>query len=249
METLKELFEETLKDVYYAEKAIIKALPKMAKKTKSPELKRAFEEHVEQTKGQVERLDEIFKLLGKRASGKTCPAIDGLVEETEELMSETKDPEVLHAGLVGCAQAVEHYEIARYGTLRAWAEQLEMPEAVKLLEATLEEEKETDEKLTQLALAGGINQEADAPEPAGKSAGKSSGQSASRSANGAASAGKSASAAKSSSSAKSSSAGKSASGAKTAAASKAKPAAAKAKTRAASVSTPTRSGKAPSRKG
>jgi ferritin-like metal-binding protein YciE len=189
MENLKELFEETLKDVYYAEKAIIKALPKMARKTKLPELKQAFEEHTEQTKGQVERLDQIFKLLGKRSSGKECPALKGLVEETEELMSEAKSPDVMDAGLIGCAQAVEHYEIARYGTLRAWAEQLDMPEAVELLETTLEEEKMTDEKLSQLAL-GGVNQEAEEAEAKGtgaarkapaKSAGKSSGASASKS--------------------------------------------------------------------
>jgi ferritin-like metal-binding protein YciE len=160
MQTLKDLFEETLKDVYFAEKAIIKALPKMAKKTKSAALKRAFEEHTEQTKGQVERLDQVFKLLGKKSSGKECPALKGLVEETEELMSEAKDADVLHAGLIGCAQAVEHYEIARYGTLRAWAAQLDMPEAVKLLDATLAEEKQTDEKLSKLALSG-INEDAD----------------------------------------------------------------------------------------
>jgi ferritin-like metal-binding protein YciE len=154
METLEKLFEETLKDVYFAEKQIIKSLPKMAKKTKTPKLKQAFEEHLEQTKGQVQRLDQIFKLLGKKSSGKECPALLGLVEEAEELMSETKDPAVLDAGLIGCAQAVEHYEIARYGTLRAWAEQLNMPEAAKLLEATLQEEKTTDEKLTKLAMEG-----------------------------------------------------------------------------------------------
>ncbi len=174
METLKELFEDTLKDIYFAEKTIIKSLPKMAKKTKSPELRQAFEEHTEQTKGQVERLDQIFKLLGKRSSGKECPALQGLVEETEELMSEAKSPDVLHAGLIGCAQAVEHYEIARYGTLRAWAEQLDMPEAVKLIEATLQEEKETDEKLTALAM-GGINEaaEEDAEEAPAKGKSKS----------------------------------------------------------------------------
>jgi ferritin-like metal-binding protein YciE len=160
METLKELFEETLKDVYFAEKQIIKALPKMARKTKLPELKAAFEEHVEQTKGQVERLDQVFKLLGKKSSGKECPALLGLVEEAEEIMSEAKDPDVLNAGLIGAAQAVEHYEIARYGTLVAWARQLGMTEAVQLLEETLEEEKVTDQKLTQLAL-GGVNQEAE----------------------------------------------------------------------------------------
>jgi ferritin-like metal-binding protein YciE len=160
METLKELFEETLKDVYFAEKQIIKALPKMARKTKLPELKAAFEEHVEQTKGQVERLDQVFKLLGKKSSGKECPALLGLVEEAEEIMSEAKDPDVLAAGLIGAAQAVEHYEIARYGTLVAWARQLGMTEAVQLLEETLEEEKVTDQKLTQLALSG-VNQEAE----------------------------------------------------------------------------------------
>lgn len=168
MESLKELFEETLKDVYFAEKQIIKALPKMAKKTKSPELKKAFEEHAEQTKGQVERLDEVFKLLGRKASGKECPALLGLIEEAEEIMSDAKDPDVLHAGLIGCAQAVEHYEIARYGTLRAWAQQLDMPEAARLLEETLEEEKATDQKLTM--LAGGVNE--DAEKPGGKGAAK-----------------------------------------------------------------------------
>jgi ferritin-like metal-binding protein YciE len=160
MDNLKQLFEETLKDVYFAEKQIIKALPKMAKKTKSPELKQAFEEHAEQTKGQVERLDQIFKLLGKKASGKECPALMGLVEEAEEIMSDTKDADVLNAGLIGCAQAVEHYEIARYGTLSNWAAQLDMPEAVKLLEATLAEEKAADQALTKLAMSG-INAEAD----------------------------------------------------------------------------------------
>jgi ferritin-like metal-binding protein YciE len=169
MESLKELFEETLKDIYYAEKQIIKALPKMAKKTKSPALKAAFEEHTEQTKGQVERLDQVFKLLGKKSSGKECPALLGLVEEAEEIMSDAKDPDVLNAGLIGAAQAVEHYEIARYGTLRAWAEQLGMPEAVRLLDATLQEEKRTDEKLTRLAM-NGINEEAEdeADKPAAK---------------------------------------------------------------------------------
>ncbi len=154
METLQKLFEETLKDIYFAEKQIIKSLPKMAKKTKTPQLKAAFEEHLEQTKGQVERLDEIFKLMGKKASGKQCAALLGLVQEAEELMSEASDPEVLDAGLIGCAQAVEHYEIARYGTLRAWAEQLKMPQAAKLIDATLKEEKATDEKLSKLAMNG-----------------------------------------------------------------------------------------------
>ena len=160
MESLKEMFEETLKDVYFAENAIIKALPKMAKKTQSEDLKAAFEEHLEETKGQVGRLDQIFKMLGSKAEGKECPALKGLVQETEDLMSEAKNPDVLDAGLIGCAQAVEHYEMARYGTLKAWAEQLEMEDAVELLEETLDEEKAADEKLSELALSG-LNQEAE----------------------------------------------------------------------------------------
>jgi ferritin-like metal-binding protein YciE len=161
MRTLNELFEETLKDVYFAEKAILKALPKMTQQATSEDLKAAFTEHVEQTEGQVERLDKIFKLLGKKSEGKECPALKGLVEETEELIGEADKGPVLDAGLIGCAQAVEHYEIARYGTLCAWAEQLKMDDAVELLEETLEEEEATDEKLSELALSG-INESADA---------------------------------------------------------------------------------------
>jgi ferritin-like metal-binding protein YciE len=163
METLKEMFEETLKDVYFAENAIIKALPKMAKAASSEDLKDAIEEHLKETKVQVGRLDKIFKLLGSKAEGKECPALKGLVEETEEFLSEAKSPEVIDAGLIGCAQAVEHYEIARYGTLKAWAEQLELDDAVELLEETLDEEKATDEKLTDLAMSG-LNEEADEDE-------------------------------------------------------------------------------------
>ncbi len=159
MQTLNELFEETLKDVYFAEKAILKALPKMTKQASSEDLKAAFTEHAEQTEGQVERLDKIFKLLGRKAQGKECPALKGLVEETEELIGEADRGPVLDAGLIGCAQAVEHYEIARYGTLCAWAEQLKMDEAVTLLEETLEEEEATDEKLSELATSG-INESA-----------------------------------------------------------------------------------------
>ena len=160
METLKEMFEETLKDVYFAENAIIKALPKMAEKAQSDDLKAAFEEHLGETKGQVSRLDQIFKMLGSKAEGKECPALKGLVQETEELMGEAKNPDVLDAGLIGCAQAVEHYEMARYGTLKAWAEQLEMEDAAELLEETLDEEKAADEKLSELAF-GGLNEEAE----------------------------------------------------------------------------------------
>jgi len=163
MDTLKEMFEQTLKDVYFAENAIIKALPKMAEKAQSEDLKAAFEEHLEETKGQVGRLDKIFKMLGSKAEGKECPALKGLVQETEELMNEAKNPDLLDAGLIGCAQAVEHYEMARYGTLKAWAEQLEMEDAAELLEETLDEEKAADEKLSELALAG-LNQEAEGEE-------------------------------------------------------------------------------------
>jgi ferritin-like metal-binding protein YciE len=159
METLNELFEDTLKDVYFAENEILKALPKMATKATSEDLQKAFTEHAEETKGQVKRLEQIFKLLGKKAEGKECHALKGLVKEAEELMEEAKSGPVLDAGLIACAQAVEHYEIARYGALSAWAEQLDMEDASELLEETLDEEKAADEKLTD--LADGINSEAD----------------------------------------------------------------------------------------
>lgn len=159
METLDKLFEETLRDIYYAEKAILKNLPKMAKKTTSEVLAAAFEEHIEQTEGQVDRLERIFDMLGKSARGKRCPAIDGLAEEASEIMQEAKDDTVRDAGILAAAQAVEHYEISRYGTLAAWAEKLGMSEAVGLLNATLEEEKLTDKKLSELAISE-INVEA-----------------------------------------------------------------------------------------
>jgi ferritin-like metal-binding protein YciE len=159
METLNELFEDTLKDVYFAENEILKALPKMATKATSEDLQKAFTEHAEETKGQVKRLEQIFKLLGKKAEGKECHALKGLVKEAEELMEEAKSGPVLDAGLIACAQAVEHYEMARYGALSAWAEQLDMEDASELLEETLDEEKAADEKLTD--LADGINSEAD----------------------------------------------------------------------------------------
>jgi ferritin-like metal-binding protein YciE len=153
MERLEELFEETLRDIYYTEKAILKALPKMAKKASSEQLADAFAEHIEQTEGQVERLEQIFEMIGKAPRAKRCPAMDGLVEEATELMQEAKDATVRDAGMLAAAQAVEHYEIARYGTLAAWAEKLGMSEAAELLEATLQEEKDTDMKLSELALS------------------------------------------------------------------------------------------------
>jgi ferritin-like metal-binding protein YciE len=160
METFKELFEETLKDIYYAEKAILKALPKMAKKASSKKLQTAFTRHEKETERQVQRLDKVFELLGKRAKGKDCPAIDGIIEEAEEVMKEAKDETIRDAAMLAAAQAVEHYEISRYGTLVAWAEKMEMTDAAELLEATLEEEKATDLKLTELAESE-INVEAE----------------------------------------------------------------------------------------
>jgi ferritin-like metal-binding protein YciE len=163
METLQDLFEDTLRDIYYAEKAILKALPKMAKKASSEDLAAAFREHLQQTEGQVERLEKIFKLIGKAARGKKCEAIEGLTKEADEIIKEAKSDTVRDAGMLAAAQAVEHYEIARYGTLKAWAEKLGMDEAAGLLDETLREEKETDEKLTELAESE-INVEADEQE-------------------------------------------------------------------------------------
>jgi ferritin-like metal-binding protein YciE len=160
METFKELFEETLKDIYYAEKAILKALPKMAKKASSKKLQAAFTKHQKETEKQVDRLEQVFELLGKRASGKKCPAIDGIIEEGEEVMKEAKDDTIRDAAMLAAAQSVEHYEISRYGTLVAWAEKMEMSDAAELLQATLDEEKATDEALTGLAESE-INVEAE----------------------------------------------------------------------------------------
>ncbi|CDZ25904.1 ferritin-like domain-containing protein [Neorhizobium galegae] len=149
--TLDDLFHETLKDIYYAERQIVKALPKMARGAQDPKLKAAFEKHKEETEGQIDRLKQVFEIIGKRAQGKTCPAIDGIIEEGEEILDEFKGTPALDAGLLAAAQAVEHYEISRYGTLRAWAQQLGHRDAVTLLEQTLAEETKTDESLTTLA--------------------------------------------------------------------------------------------------
>jgi ferritin-like metal-binding protein YciE len=149
--TLEDLFLELLKDIYYAERKIVSALPKMAKAAKSDQLRAAFEKHVGETKDQVGRLQEVFKLMKQKPKGKTCPAIQGLVEESEEVMEDFEDSPALDAGLLSGAQAVEHYEISRYGTLIAWAEQLGMKDAVQLLKQTLEEEKKTDATLNKLA--------------------------------------------------------------------------------------------------
>ncbi|ESW73091.1 ferritin-like domain-containing protein [Mesorhizobium sp. M0761] len=156
---LEDLFLDGLKDIYYAEKKILKALPKMAKGASEEQVSAAFEKHLAETEGQVERLEEVFEILGAAARGKTCPAIDGILEEGSEILQEYKGSTSLDAGLVGAAQAVEHYEIARYGTLIAWATTLGKDDVVALLNATLEEEKATDEALTALGEAG-VNERA-----------------------------------------------------------------------------------------
>jgi ferritin-like metal-binding protein YciE len=157
--TLDDLFLDTLKDIYYAEKQIVKTLPKMAKAAQSEELKAGFEQHAVESEGHVERLEEIFELLGKPARGKTCDAILGIIDEGKSIMDEFKGTVALDAGLVAAAQAVEHYEIARYGTLKTWANQLGLTDAVALLDATLQEEMATDKKLSQMATAN-VNQKA-----------------------------------------------------------------------------------------
>ena len=160
---LDALFLEALKDIYYAERKILRALPKMMRAAQSPQLKQAFQQHKDETEGHKERLDQVFEMIGRRPQGKTCPAIDGIIEEGEEVMDTFKGTPALDAGLVAAAQAVEHYEMARYGTLCAWAKVLGMDEAVQVLTQTLEEEKKTDETLTQLAESE-INQTAIAAE-------------------------------------------------------------------------------------
>jgi ferritin-like metal-binding protein YciE len=150
---LNDLFLDTLKDIYFAEKQILKALPKMAKAAQSDKLRAAFEKHHDETEGQVDRLEQIFKLLDKPARGKTCDAIEGILDEGKEIMEEYKGCEALDAGLLAAAQAVEHYEIARYGTLKAWAIQLGMKDAANLLDETLKQEEKTDQALTALAKA------------------------------------------------------------------------------------------------
>ncbi|CAN7300364.1 ferritin-like domain-containing protein [Mesorhizobium caraganae] len=156
---LEDLLLDGLKDIYYAEKKILKALPKMARGAYDEQVSAAFQKHLAETEGQVERLEEVFALLGVPARGKTCPAIDGILEEGSEILEEYKGSPSLDAGLVGAAQAVEHYEIARYGTLIAWAAALGKEDVIELLDATLEEEKATDDTLTALGEAG-VNERA-----------------------------------------------------------------------------------------
>jgi len=161
LKKLDELFHDTLKDIYFAEKKILSTLPKMAKAAQSEKLKAAFEKHHTETEGQIERLEKVFAVIEKKPQGKTCAAIVGITDEGAEIMEAYKGSPALDAGLLGAAQAVEHYEISRYGTLIAWAEELGLDDAVSLLEETLEEEEATDEALTEIAKTA-INQQAQA---------------------------------------------------------------------------------------
>jgi len=151
LKSMDDLFLHLVKDIYYAEKQILKALPKMAKNTENDELKQAFQTHAEETKVQVERLEQVFEMLDKAPRGEKCPAILGLIEEGQEVMQSDMETEPKQAALIGAAQRVEHYEIAAYGTARAHARQLGYLKAFDLLTQTLNEEKETDQKLTQFA--------------------------------------------------------------------------------------------------
>jgi len=157
---LEHLFLDQLKDIYYAEKQIVRALPKMAKAANDPKLKAGFEKHRGETEGHIERLEQVFEIIGQTPKGKTCDAILGILDEGKSVMEDYEDAIALDAGLIAAGQAVEHYEMARYGTLRTWANQLGHADAAKLFEATLLEERATDQALTKLAEAGGDNAKA-----------------------------------------------------------------------------------------
>lgn len=160
LSTLHDLFVHTLGDIYYAENQILKALPKMAQQASSSDLKEAFENHLEETRGQVQRLEKVFQMIDQPAKGERCDAIEGIIKEAEGLISEIDDENVRDAGMLAAAQAVEHYEISRYGTLIAWAQQLDLDDAVDLLEETLQEEKNADQLLTDIA-EGDVNEDAE----------------------------------------------------------------------------------------
>jgi ferritin-like metal-binding protein YciE len=153
IETMNDLFLHTLRDIYYGENQILKALPEMIEKATDPQLKQAFQSHLAETKNQVKRVEQVFQMVGVEAKGIDCPAIDGIIEEADDVAGEIADKEVLNAALASAAQAVEHYEIARYGTLIAWAKQLGRNECASVLQKNLDEEKAADEKLTKLAEA------------------------------------------------------------------------------------------------
>ncbi len=168
--TLDDAFYETLKDVYYAEKQSVKALKKSAKAAEHNELKKAFEAHAEESAHQVERLQQVFEIIGKPARAKTCEAMQGITSEMEEDLEDFGGTEAADAVLIGCAQAVEHYEMARYGTLKTWASQLGHEDAAKLLGETLEEEKKTDQLLSEIAIKINTGKTIEADEPKKKSA-------------------------------------------------------------------------------
>ena len=151
IKTMDDLFVHTLRDIYYAEKQILTALPKMIDKATTVELRNGFERHLVETEGHVERLEQVFEMHGVEAKGVDCPAIDGIIKETNEIAGEVEDPQVLDAALIAAAQAVEHYEITRYGTLIAWANELGRSDCAAVLEQNLAEEKATDKKLTAMA--------------------------------------------------------------------------------------------------
>jgi ferritin-like metal-binding protein YciE len=151
IETMDDLFVHQLRDIYYAEAQILKALPKMIDKASNADLKDGFSEHLEQTRNHVARLEEVFEMLDLDAEGVDCPAIDGIIEEANEVSGDVSDKQVLDAALIAAAQAVEHYEMTRYGTLVAWAEEAARDDCARLLKATLEEERATDRKLTKIA--------------------------------------------------------------------------------------------------
>ena len=151
IKTLDDLFVHTLQDIYYAEEKITKALPKMIAKVSDPQLKQAFQSHLTETRNHVKRVEQVFQMHNQPAKATTCPAIDGIIDEAEEIMSDASDAEVLDAAALAAAQAVEHYEITRYGTLIAWARQLGRPDCASVLEQNLDEEKEADRKLTEIA--------------------------------------------------------------------------------------------------
>jgi len=159
MKTLADAFEHTLQDVYFAEHAITKALPKVINAVSNADLKTALKDHLAETKGQIKTLDAVFKSIGKKASGEKCDAIEGLIKETEGVIEEAEGTVAKHAAIIGCCQAVEHYEISRYGTLREWAKQLGENEAHDLLSGILDQEKAANHKLTHIAIAT-VNQPA-----------------------------------------------------------------------------------------
>jgi len=159
IKTMDDLFVHTLRDIYYAEQQIAKALPKMIEKATNQQLKDGFEQHLGETKGHIQRVEQVFKMHGVAAKAVTCPAIDGIIKETNEIASEVADKEVLDAALIASAQAVEHYEMTRYGTLVAWAKQLGRTDCASVLQQNLDEEKATDKKLTAMA-EGGVNRKA-----------------------------------------------------------------------------------------